>query len=391
MPSYIDTINKIKSGQTITLSDIQSYPTSGAAIDTSKVRPGSPEWTAHVGLQSQAIRLSRAKNTIPTDQANAILRQYGLEGFNKAQQEYDYYGKFVSPDLQTAATNIKFPGGVSVPEDKTGAPTTGVAGDITQPVTNKKFQESDIYKNLSPEEKETADLLFNVISVGGEAEARTFADAIQQAIGIADPWAKAQGALLLAEFAGSVDETIFGFEAKTEAIQRARDILSEDVTSQKEFLSLEQQSEIAKQTRQYDEDLLSIADQAAEKGITFATGARSRALAEERRGEQFQDVIQSSRRKTNFQIKELELKAARGDVEAQAQLDTLTGEQGFALRKIGRSAEEVLGSERAAAMGVGGFTPSGGVAGTLAEQREKRIISDVGGAVGLTSLLTEGV
>lgn len=260
--------------------------------------------------------------------------------------------------------------------------------DVTTPPVDKDFQNTDAYKALSDEEKETADLLFNVISVGGEAEARTFADAIQQSIAVAEPWAKAQAAMALAEFAGAVDETIFGFEAKAEAIKRSRDILAEDVTNQKEFLTLEQQSEIARQVKQYDQDLLTIADQAAEKGITFATGARSRQLAETRRTEQFQDVIESSRRKTNFQIKELELKAARGDVDAQKQLETLSGEQGFALRKIGRSAEEILGSERARELGITGFKPTGGVEGTLEEEKEKRIISDVGGVVGLTDSLT---
>ncbi len=259
--------------------------------------------------------------------------------------------------------------------------------NITAPVINKKFQESGAYKTLSAEEKETVDLLYNVISIGGEREADLFAQAIQQSIAVAEPWAKSQMALALAEFAGSVDETIFGFKAKTEAIQRARDILQEDISSNKEFLSLEQQSEISRQIKNYNEDLLTIADVAAEKGITFAAGARSRALAETRRTEQFQDVIQSAQRQQAFKVKELELRAARGDAEAQQQLATLKGEEEFALKKIGRSAEEVLGT--AGLPAIPGYAPVGGVPGTIAETKEKRIISDVGGIVGLSQLLTK--
>lgn len=305
---------------------------------------------------------------------------------------YDVYEKesgrkLTEKDFRLIGLNIDWIEKRSAPKADVTEPAP--PADITQPVPDTAaFKDTDAYKALSDEEREIVDLLFNVISIGGEEEAKRFADAIQQSIAVAEPWAKAQAAMALAEFAGAVDETIFGFAAKTEAIQRARDILAEDVSMQKEFLSLEQQAEVARQVSQYDQDLLSIADQAAEKGLTFATGARSRQLAETRRTEQFQDVIQSSRRKTNFQIKELELKAARGDVDAQKELETLAGKQGFALRKIGRSAEEVLGSERARALGVAGFEPVGGVAGTLKEEKEKRIISDVGGIVGLTDLLT---
>src|SRR3990167_5070691 len=195
----------------------------------------------------------------------------------------------------------------AIAADKAGgsASVGGASDGITPPPASSAFKNSSAYKGLSQGERDMVDLLFDTLNVGGQEEANTFAQAIQQAMAKADPWVKAQLALGLAEFAGNVDETIFGFKAKTDAIKRARDILSEDVSSAKEFLTLEQQADVATQIRAYDEDLLTIADQAAEKGITFATGARSRALAEQRRGEQFQDVIQSGNRQYNFRIKEL--------------------------------------------------------------------------------------
>jgi len=257
------------------------------------------------------------------------------------------------------------------------------------PVTGRKFQDTEQYKTLTPEEREVVDLLFNTISLGGEEEAARFSQAIQSAMAIADPWEKAKIAMYLAEFAGNVSEEIFSYEAKTEAIQRARNILAEDVARNKDFLSLGQQAEIARETRRYDEDLLTIADQAAEKGLTFATGARSRALAEERRGEQYQDVIQSGQREYNFRIKQLELDAARGNVAAQKQLDFLLGQKNLSLQKIGRAAEEILGSSGVPA--ISGYTPVGGVTGTLEEEKERRIISDVGGTINLTNALTEGI
>jgi len=251
------------------------------------------------------------------------------------------------------------------------------------------FKNTEQYQSLSDEEKEIVDLMFGLIRTGGEKEAQLFGDAIQQAIAIADPWAKAQGALLLAEFAIHIDETIFGAKAKMEAVQRARDVLMEDVGNRKEFLTLEQQAEISRQVQSYEQDILSIADAAADKGLTFATGYISRQRAEELRAVEHEDVIQSRKRDFNFRIKELKLRAARGETEAQAELERFQKEEEFSLRKIGQAAETILGSGGVPTET--GYTPVGGITGSLEEEKERRIISDVGGIVDLSGSLTEGI
>lgn len=120
--AFLDTLQKLKAGQPLTLADIQAYPTQGNAILDAQgnplVTPGTPEWTQHVGLQSQALRLSRAQNIIPADQANQILATGGIELFNRAQQEYDLYGKLVSPDFATMMSS-------SFPQPIAQAPIVG--------------------------------------------------------------------------------------------------------------------------------------------------------------------------------------------------------------------------------------------------------------------------
>lgn len=250
--------------------------------------------------------------------------------------------------------------------------------DVTKPVPDTvAFKNTDAYKALPQSIKDFIDIAYNLIEVGGEAEAKMFANAIAQAKAIADPYYKTQLSLAGAEVLGAIAEKNNDFETRKEVIERARDELMQDVSNNKEFLTLEQQADISRNIRQYDEDLLTIADEAAEKGLTFATGARSRALAESRRGEQFQDVIQSGQRRFNFQIKELELKAARGDTSAQKELEALTGQKGFALQQIGRAAEEVLGSANVPA--IPGFTPTGSALGKIEEEKRRTTISDVGG------------
>jgi hypothetical protein len=253
--------------------------------------------------------------------------------------------------------------------------------DITKPVMAAAFKTTAAYQALPQGIKDFVDIAYNLIEVGGEDEAKLFSNAITQAQAVADPYYKTQLTLAKAEVLGSIAEKNADFETKREIIQRARDELLADVGSNKEFLSLEQQAEISRTVKTYDEDLLSIADQAAEKGITFATGARSRALAEERRSAQFSDVVQSSQRQYNFKIKELELKAARGDTDAQKQLSALSGQKTFAMQQIGRAAEEVLGTANLPA--VEGYAPTGGVLGKIEEEKRKAITADTTGFMNL--------
>lgn len=246
--------------------------------------------------------------------------------------------------------------------------------NFNEPVTGVKFKESGAYKNLSPELQQLVDLGFNVFLKGGENEATAFSEALTRAQALADPYAKSQLALFKAELGTAIAKTKSDFNSRKEILDKTRTELAQDLKDNKEFLSLEQQADMARALKGYDEDLLTIADQAAEKGITFATGARSRALAEERRAGQYQDVIQSDQRKFNFQIKELEMKAARGDSAAQKELDKLNADKGFKLQEIGQNAQRVLGTAGAKEAGIENFTPVEGVLGDIEQQRRKSII-----------------
>jgi hypothetical protein len=243
-----------------------------------------------------------------------------------------------------------------------------------------KFRESETYKNLSENAKAFVEMAYNAIEFGNEQDAKIFSDAITQAKAIADPYFKAQLGLAEAEVKGAISERQGDFQTKSEIVSRTKRELLEDIKLSKDFLTLEQQAEMVRLGRDYDQDLLTISDQAAEKGLTFATGARSRMEAERRRTEKFQDVVQSSQRLHNLKVKELELRASRGDIKAQKDLEALQEERKFSLQRIGRAAEEVLGSARAGTMGLGaeGFAPVGEAIGRVEEEKRRAVISDVG-------------
>jgi hypothetical protein len=245
------------------------------------------------------------------------------------------------------------------------------------------YKDSEAYKSLSPEAKAFVDLGFDTIVSGGETEARQLSDAINNAIAIADPYYAAQLELAKGEIGAAIAGQNNDFETKHRILTQTRDRLSQDVNAESSNLTLGQQADLSTVLRGFDEDILSIADSAADKGLTFATGARSRILAETRRGEQMQDVVQSSTREYNYKMNELRVKAARGDEDAANQLADLERSNQLSLEKIGRTAETVLGS--ANVPGTTGYTPVGGVIGSLEEQKRKSILSDVGSFVSLSN------
>lgn len=254
----------------------------------------------------------------------------------------------------------------------------GIGGgqvDLTQSPTDVAFKNTDAYKGLSAEDQSFIDMAFNLVNIGGEDEARRVADAIKAAKQIADPYYKSQLTLALGEIGSTIAGLNQDYETKAEIIRRTQSELAEDVVTQKDFLTLEQQSDLARVTRQYDDDILKIRDIAAERGITISTGYRSREELERGRTTELQDVIESSGRQFNFRIADLERRVARGDVEAAKQLESLTGRRTLALQDIGRTAEAKLGT---ANVPIGtGHPPVGGVTGQLEEEKRQNILRDV--------------
>ena len=282
-----------------------------------------------------------------------------------------------SYDAYAAQLGVTGASGVTAAIAPEASPAQGTsAAAAPLPPAKGAFKESSYYKGLSDDLKGLVDLAFSTFS-GTPEQQRIFSDALANAQALADPYSKTQLALARGEFESKIAFSQGDLKRASDVIKRTRDQLLEDIGTGKEALSLEQQAEISRQSTAYQSDLLEIADQAAEKGLTFATGARSRSLAEERRGEQFQDVIQSSNRTYNLKNKELELRATRGDVDAQKQLEDIKAKSSFNLEQIGRSAERVLGTLGTSNLsgGTPNYTPVGGSLGDIEQERREAIIS----------------
>lgn len=259
----------------------------------------------------------------------------------------------------------------------------GHSQGAVMPAKTMAFKESEAYKSLNQEQKDFIEIAFNTLHTGGESEAVKLANAINSAYAIADPYYKAQLGLSKAEIISTIARNTGNFAFAEEALKRTRDELLEDIALNSEELTLEEQADIARVTRQFEDDILNIQDAAANKGVTFGTGRGSRQEAEGRATEEYEDVVQSTQRRANFQRTRLGLAAGRAEVATAQELAKGKFNQGIDLRNILRESERLLGSEGATDIaeetGINTGSIVGGVRGTLTENKERDIISDIGG------------
>lgn len=255
-----------------------------------------------------------------------------------------------------------------------GGNTGGAAGGLTPPPANSAYKDSDAYKSLPQDLKDLVDLGYSSF-IGTPEQQKNFTDALTNAQALADPYAHSQLLLATAEFQLAIAKSNNDYKAQVDILNRTRQSIADDLKLNADHLTLEQQAEMARATTAYNEDMLTIADAAAEKGLTFGTGARSRSMAEDIRTTQQQDIVQSSNRSYNFQMDDLKARAARGDTEAQAQLDNLSKNNEFNMSSIGQAAERVLGSGGAAGLNLPGFTPQGGALGSIEQDRRTAILN----------------
>ena len=255
------------------------------------------------------------------------------------------------------------------------------SGDVGQP--QMLYRDSEAYKALPDALKELVDTSFATLFQGTEEDFVKLNEAIRQAQKIVDPFFAAQLALTRASIIDTVARTTKSFEFGEEAIQRIRDELMEDIALAGGQLGLEEQAQIAKVLRDFDQTALSLKDAAALTGRTFGQGRFT--LSEDIGQAQIQsaEILQSTRRQANFERQRLSLRAQQGDREAQARLAELESEFGCDIRKIGREAEALVGTREATGLATdapqlagAGFV--GGVLGDIEVRRQKAFGAEVG-------------
>jgi len=233
------------------------------------------------------------------------------------------------------------------------------------------FKNNDTYKNLSSDQQQLVDTVYDAYAGDDTRVQQILQNALTQAQGVADPYFKSILTLAKSDIEANVAKINGDFEAAREATERGRRELLEDVSTNKEYLTLEQQAELSKVSREFDQDLLNLRDQMAERGLTVSTKSQE---AEDLLRKRSQDVVQSSTRQYNLKIKQLEQQASRGETAATKELEQLTGRKMFQIGATGRAAEQQVGTTNLP--GIPGYAPAGGISGEIEEQKRRAILAD---------------
>lgn len=243
----------------------------------------------------------------------------------------------------------------------------------------KKFEEeipdelrsNSSLMNLSYDMKKMAVDLYKIQVENNEDKARKMDQAFDMAVTQADPYWKQIIRIAQDETVRTFDEAKGDYEASALRIERRREELQTDIATNRDRLSLDEQSQLARIDRQYEQTSQNVATAAADAGVTFGTGALARAGKQEAVDVETADIVESTKREYGQQIEDLTIQAQRGEETAREQLDELERTYGSRIQDIGRAAETYLGSERTAALDLEGYQQMNDIVGGIEEDRIK--------------------
>ena len=300
-------------------------------------------------------------------------------GVDKHAPEGKYYVEYTDGSFELKDGDEPTPGSLNGKKEN----ELGEGGEGEDVSASIRFEDtaafnSAAFRSLSAEDQEMIKLSYGAFSADSEDDAQLLLESIEKALELANPFFKAQLLLAKADIIAEITRSTSDFEFGSAEIKRIRDDLLKEIGSIESNLTLEEQAEISQTLDQFDRDILDIADSAAEAGVTFGTGAKSREQSFKTRAEKNEDIIQSTKREANFKREQLKLRAASGEAGAQAKLEEIEADKGFNLGTIGRKAEEILGTDEA--KGVGGLGEHdfvGGVEGTVEGDRKTAIRENI--------------
>ncbi len=135
--------------------------------------------------------------------------------------------------------------------------------------------------------------------------------------------------------------------------------IKQDLATGEGDLTVEEQAELKRLQRNYEMKLESLRENVAAAGLTFSS---RRALAENRLSEEQTDYVESTERKYARELRDLRLRAARGEEDAQRELSEIERGRDIDITTLSRTAEQKVGTENLPSSAQGTI---GGIAGEV--------------------------
>jgi hypothetical protein len=262
-------------------------------------------------------------------------------------------------------------------EGTTGGTTDGTTDGTTEPGTDyvnfsdlpQWILDSEEWNNLSDEYKEIYYYTYNMQQLTDKAGQLDAAAALEEAMAIADPYLAEALRISADTLSRGIASVESDYESQKTTLEKHIEDLEEDLTYNKEQLSLEQQSDLASILASYKSELFNLQQTAAEAGLAFSS---PRSTAESELAAENEGLVASTNRTYNQLLREQELEASRGTETAQQSLSDLDRSYLEALTELQRQSETTAGSENTAA--VTGVSALGDITGTLQEEYQADLI-----------------
>lgn len=237
------------------------------------------------------------------------------------------------------------------------------------------YRTTSAYKSLTNDEKKLADLQYQVQTGNSKYSARQLKDALKKAKKDSKGYMKQ----VLREFETSVSQQVASetgdYQSHLDTINENIKEINEDLATNKEYYSLEEQRVLAQQAKDYEQTRGQLVNQISATGTTFSSiGEQQKGYAESTQ----KGMVESTTAKYNKQISDLEIAASRGNIQAQQQLKDLQRTHQENIAKLGLTAESYLGTEKAKGLNIPGYTTIGDISGQFKEESVKDIAARQG-------------
>ena len=246
---------------------------------------------------------------------------------------------------------------------------------IPEQVLNEKTLPPEIlndpaYKNATPEQKQLLALTYNTTQARTAEESKLAQESLQEAIKLVDPYFREQIRIAQDQIQRSVGSVTQDAQTQVNSLQERVKQIQDDLSFNRNQLSLEQQAELSQQLQENQIQLETLHQNYAEAGLIFSS---PRELAEQRLKDTQQGIAESSARRYGRSLRELEVGGQRQLQESAQQIASTERQKQERLTDISRQGESALGTKNVPT--VTGVQPLGEITGGLEEDRQNAILN----------------
>jgi len=198
--------------------------------------------------------------------------------------------------------------------------------------------------------------------------AKKLAESLDEATKQAEPYWKSFLEIARDETIRAFTDTEHEYGYQKEELEKKIAQIGEDLVKNRDFYTLEQQSDLAKLKQSYEQQREGVIEDAASRGLTFST---KREVPLQQLSAYNENVVESTNRAYAKKFEDLTTESTRGIQDATSRISALDTEKKAKLTDIGREAEQKLGTDNLPTLE--GYTPLGSVSGDFYENKVKDI------------------